>query len=228
MGRTVNPSAEAYTGSESVPPHCIIPAQGMFWRPRESLHAGICQCPRVILRCWHFGLTGQRMITRRRGSAAPSSFPGIGTVLPNPPRTAVRRLVNLPVTSDTPDDDVGLAQEGWALRGPYLAGRLQAALAWWGARRCCGGAQPCDPGMGGLGKRSAPFDEHLWVLVPDEAMGCGAGGCVGVAILTQIGCPSRSRERQGFGLALVAGVVAVVFMIEYATGRSFGLIRCGF
>ncbi len=46
---------------------------------------------------------------------------------------------------------------------------------------------------------------------------------LGVAILVQMGSPSTARVRIGFGIATVAGVLAVVFLAEYATGYSFGL-----
>ncbi|MCB0930383.1 MAG: response regulator [Mycobacterium sp.] len=46
---------------------------------------------------------------------------------------------------------------------------------------------------------------------------------VGLAILLQSGRPPRTRVRIGRGVALAAGALAVVFLLEYVTGRSFGL-----
>lgn len=43
------------------------------------------------------------------------------------------------------------------------------------------------------------------------------------AILLQSGCPSVVRVRIGCGLALVAGLFGLVFLLEYATGGSLGL-----
>ncbi|MCH9667682.1 MAG: EAL domain-containing protein [Actinomycetia bacterium] len=46
---------------------------------------------------------------------------------------------------------------------------------------------------------------------------------LGVAVLAQSGCPSSGRVWAGRGLAAVAGILAVMFLAEYAVGRSFGL-----
>ncbi|MCH9737093.1 MAG: EAL domain-containing protein [Actinomycetia bacterium] len=51
---------------------------------------------------------------------------------------------------------------------------------------------------------------------------------LGVAILVQSGRPSRARVRVGLGLAAVAGVLAAVFLAEYAIGGSFGLDQMWF
>ena len=114
------------------------------------------------------------------------------------------------------------------MRGPYLAGRLQAALAWWGR-----GAVAVALSLATLEWVGWASGQHLLTNTfgywfPMRPWAAVLVAVLGVAILTQIGCPSRSRERVGFGLALVAGVVAVVFMIEYATGRSFGLDQMWF
>jgi len=46
---------------------------------------------------------------------------------------------------------------------------------------------------------------------------------LGVAILVQSGRPSPTRVWVGSGVATATGVLAVVFLAEYATNRSFGL-----
>lgn len=51
---------------------------------------------------------------------------------------------------------------------------------------------------------------------------------LGVAIVVQSGRPSRSRTRFGCGLAVLVGVLAVVFLAEYASGNSFGLDQLWF
>ncbi len=44
-----------------------------------------------------------------------------------------------------------------------------------------------------------------------------------LAVFAQSGRPSRNRVAAGRGLAVVVGVLAVIFLAEYVTGRSFGL-----
>ncbi|MCH9729429.1 MAG: sensor domain-containing diguanylate cyclase [Actinomycetia bacterium] len=51
----------------------------------------------------------------------------------------------------------------------------------------------------------------------------GLLAALGVALLVQSGHPSQARIWAGCGAAAVVGVLAVVFLAEYATGRSFGL-----
>ncbi|MGB0973267.1 MAG: GGDEF domain-containing protein, partial [Mycobacterium sp.] len=51
----------------------------------------------------------------------------------------------------------------------------------------------------------------------------GLLAALGVAVLVQSGSPSKARIWAGCGVAAVVGVLAVVFLTEYATGRSFGL-----
>ncbi len=46
---------------------------------------------------------------------------------------------------------------------------------------------------------------------------------LGFAILVRSGRPSHARVWAGAGMALVAGVLAAVFLAEYVTGRAFGL-----
>lgn len=46
---------------------------------------------------------------------------------------------------------------------------------------------------------------------------------LGIAILAQSGRPSRARVGVGCGLAAAAGAVALAFLVEHATGSSFGL-----
>ncbi len=46
---------------------------------------------------------------------------------------------------------------------------------------------------------------------------------LGVAVLAQSGRPSRSRIRAGCAVSAAVAVLAVVFLAEYATARSFGL-----
>ena len=51
---------------------------------------------------------------------------------------------------------------------------------------------------------------------------------LGAAIALQTGSPPRARGWAGCGLAVLASVLAVVFLVEYATGRSFGLDQLWF
>ncbi|MCH9702979.1 MAG: sensor domain-containing diguanylate cyclase [Actinomycetia bacterium] len=51
---------------------------------------------------------------------------------------------------------------------------------------------------------------------------------LGLAIVVQSGQPSRARKGAGCGVAAVVGVLAAVFLAEYASGRSFGLDQMWF
>ncbi len=51
---------------------------------------------------------------------------------------------------------------------------------------------------------------------------------LGVAILAQVGQPSRGRVWVGRGVAVVVGALAVVVLLEYATVRSLGLDQVWF
>lgn len=51
---------------------------------------------------------------------------------------------------------------------------------------------------------------------------------LGIAILLQLGQPSRPRVWTGRAVAALTGGLAVVFLAEYATGRGFGLDRIFF
>lgn len=57
-------------------------------------------------------------------------------------------------------------------------------------------------------------------MVPWTALWLAA---LGLAILLQVGQPSPTRVRAGRGVAITVGVVAVVVLAEYATGRPCGL-----
>ncbi|CAN5561689.1 hypothetical protein BH11ACT6_BH11ACT6_24380 [soil metagenome] len=48
---------------------------------------------------------------------------------------------------------------------------------------------------------------------------------LGIAVLVQLGQPSRSRIWTGRAVAVLAGGLAAVFLAEYATGKEFGLDR---
>ena len=51
---------------------------------------------------------------------------------------------------------------------------------------------------------------------------------LGAAILSQSGRPGRNAVRVGCGLTVLAGLLAVAFLAEYATGTSFGLDQVWF
>ena len=51
---------------------------------------------------------------------------------------------------------------------------------------------------------------------------------LGAAIVLQSGRPSKVRARIGCGSAIAAGVLSLMFLAEYATGRSFGLDQVWF
>ncbi|AKK28414.1 sensor domain-containing diguanylate cyclase [Mycobacterium sp. EPa45] len=51
---------------------------------------------------------------------------------------------------------------------------------------------------------------------------------LGVAILVQLGQPSRSRVWVGRGVAMVVGALGVVVLLEYATARSWGVDQVWF
>ncbi len=102
-------------------------------------------------------------------------------------------------------------------------GRLEAVLAWWpraavvavfaiAVANWVGWAT----GIDGLTRFFSSWPQ----MAPWSAV-LVAG--LGIAILAQLGRPSRARVGVGCGLAAAAGAVALVFLAEYATGSSFGL-----
>ncbi len=109
------------------------------------------------------------------------------------------------------------------MRTGYLAARLEAQLVWWGR-----GAVLVALGLTGSALVGWATGLHQltqvfgnwppmtpWTAVPMSALG--------LAILLQSGHPSRERVWVGRGVAMAAGLVAVVFLAEYLTGRSFGV-----
>ncbi len=110
--------------------------------------------------------------------------------------------------------------------GPHT--RLGAVLAWWGRAAVVvvlGVAAVDWAGWAtGIDRLTRVFPS--WPdMTPWTAL-LVAG--LGAAILVQSGRPSRTQVWVGYGLAVVAGVLAVVFLAEYATGRSFGLDQVWF
>lgn len=65
-----------------------------------------------------------------------------------------------------------------------------------------------------------------WPQMTPWSAGLVAG--LGIAIVAQSGRPSRTRVWAGCGLAVVTGALAVVFLAEYVTGRTFGLDQLWF
>ncbi|MCH9666501.1 MAG: PAS domain S-box protein [Actinomycetia bacterium] len=105
----------------------------------------------------------------------------------------------------------------------HSPGRLETVLVWWGraavvvvlaatAVNWVGWASGVDVLTRGFASwpRMTPWTALLL-------------GMLGIAIMALSGRPSPTRVRVGLGLAAVAGVLAAVFLAEYATGESFGL-----
>ncbi|MCH9728933.1 MAG: EAL domain-containing protein [Actinomycetia bacterium] len=94
-----------------------------------------------------------------------------------------------------------------------LGGRIAAALVLAAAAAClvgwASGIEPLTRGFSS-GPQMTPWTAVLLAML--------AG-----AILVQSGPPSSARVRVGCGLAVVAGLLAAVFLVEYATGTRFGL-----
>jgi len=110
----------------------------------------------------------------------------------------------------------------------HAPARLDTALVWWGriavvvvlcaaALNLAGWAAGIEPLTRGFASwpQTTPWTSVLM-----------AG--LGIAILVQSGQPSHARVRFGRAVAVVAGVLAVVFLAEYATGSSFGLDQLWF
>lgn len=102
-------------------------------------------------------------------------------------------------------------------------GRLATVLAWWG--RLAVGAVFAMAVVDWVGwatglERLTRFFPSWPQMTPWTAV-LAAG--LGVAILLQSGQLSSVRIRLGVGAAVVVGVLAVVFLAEYLTHRSFGL-----
>ncbi|MGB1224403.1 MAG: diguanylate cyclase domain-containing protein [Mycobacterium sp.] len=110
----------------------------------------------------------------------------------------------------------------------HAPARLDTALVWWGriavvvvlcaaALNLAGWAAGVEPLTRGFASwpQTTPWTSVLM-----------AG--LGIAILVQSGQPSHARVRFGRAVAVVAGVLAVVFLAEYATGSSFGLDQLWF
>ena len=114
------------------------------------------------------------------------------------------------------------------MRTVYLAARLEAALLWWGR-----GAVAAALGLAAASAVGWATGQHQLTRVfanwpPMTPWTAVLVAALGVAILLQLGRPSRSRVWVGRGLAVATGAVAVVFLIEYATGRYFGLDQVWF
>ncbi|SPM28363.1 sensor domain-containing diguanylate cyclase [Mycobacterium terramassiliense] len=104
---------------------------------------------------------------------------------------------------ETPDPDACLNDVAWCRRIAVLVGFTLAAAAW------VGWATGVD--------RLTRINPSWPQMMPWTALWLAA---LSAAILTQSGHPSRGRVRAGRGFALVVGALAVVTLVEYATGRS--------
>lgn len=102
-------------------------------------------------------------------------------------------------------------------------GRKRATLAWWGIAAVV--AVFVISGLDWVGWATGA-DEltrglQSWPQMPPWTAALLA--ILGVAVLLQTGRPSRVRVGAGCVMAAAAGVLALLFLVEYATGRSLGL-----
>lgn len=104
-----------------------------------------------------------------------------------------------------------VAPSRWWVSGP-VGLVLAVAAAVWAGWATGGGSLT-------LGVPESPY------MVPWTALCLAA---LAVAILLRTNRPSRSRSRAGLGMALIAGVLALMFLVEYATHLSFGLDEAWF
>lgn len=114
------------------------------------------------------------------------------------------------------------------MRTEYLASRLESALL----RSGRGAVAVVFALVAANWVGWASGQQHLTRLVgnwnPMTPWAAVLVTALGVAVLVQSGRPPRARVWVGRGLAGAAGVVAVVFLAGYATGRSFAVAQLWF
>ncbi|MCB0947943.1 MAG: diguanylate cyclase [Mycobacterium sp.] len=105
----------------------------------------------------------------------------------------------------------------------HPAARPEAALVWWGRAALVSVlAIAVANSVGwatGIDRLTRVSPSWPYAMPWSAALVAG----LGVAVLVQSGRPSRARVWVGCGLAVVVGVLVVVFLAEYVTGRSFGI-----
>ncbi|MCB0949721.1 MAG: EAL domain-containing protein [Mycobacterium sp.] len=101
--------------------------------------------------------------------------------------------------------------------------RLETALVWWGYTAVAVVLGGCAANWVGWASDVEVLTRGFasWPQMTPWAAALLA--MLAVAIAVQSGRPSPARVRVGCGLAAVAGVLAAVFLAQYATGSSFGL-----
>lgn len=106
---------------------------------------------------------------------------------------------------------------------PSVADRERATLGWWGTTAVV--AVWVIAGFNWVGWATGMTDLtrvlRSWPQMPPWTAALLA--MLGIAIVLQTGRPSPTRVGAGRAVAAAAGLLATVFLIEYATGRSFGL-----
>jgi diguanylate cyclase (GGDEF)-like protein/PAS domain S-box-containing protein len=115
-----------------------------------------------------------------------------------------------------------------ATAADHSPARLETALLWWGrvAIALVLGAAAMNLAGWATGIEALTRGFASWPQMTPWTAVLVVG--LGVAILVQSGHPSPVRVWAGCALAAAAGVLAVVFLAEYAAGRSFGLDQVWF
>lgn len=114
------------------------------------------------------------------------------------------------------------------MRTAYLASRLKSQLLWWGRGAVVVALALAGSALVGWASGRHQLTRVLGNWPPMTPWTAVLISALAVAILLQSGRPSGARVWVGRFLAMAVGVVEVVFLIEYATGRSFGLDQVWF